>query len=512
MFLNNEENQMKLNFSHMNYINKISFIIVFLFLASQLSFAGGKDKDKGYQIKVKITGIKDTVCYLGYYYADKQYILDTNKVDANGYCVFEGKEPLEGGIYFIYSPEKTLVQILIGEQRFSVETDTKDLVGNMKVTGSIENKLFTDFHIFRMNNYNKVQALKARLDKNKSNKDSTDFLNSEIDKIDKAVLAFMNEAESKYPNTLYSSIMKSNVQIDIPDSPKDEKGNEIDSLFALHYMQKHYFDNINFGDGRLVRTPILHQKIMDYLKRLVVPHPDSIIRACDFIIEKSKADSNVFRYALPTLTNYYETSKYMGMDAVFVHLAEKYYLSGQAWWADSTLTVKMQERVDDLKPTLLGGQAHNIIMYDTLLRPVPLHAIKADYTSIFFYEPDCGHCKKATPKMKKLAEAYKSKGFKVYGINIKTDIEEWKTFIKEYKIQEFINVSDPYYRSKFRDYFDIYSTPVIYLLDKDKNILAKRLSPEQLEEMLRSKMGIKGDEGRILEKPEDVKEEEEESH
>lgn len=498
----------------MKFISKISLIITLAALFGSYSYAGGgkKEKNKGYEIEVKINGLKDTVCYLGYYYADKQYILDTNKVDANGHCVFKGNEPLEGGIYFIYSPDKTLIQILIGEQQFSIETDTEDLIGKMKIAGSLENQLFNDFHNFRMKHYNEVQSLKERLKKNKDNKDSTEYLNKQIDKVDNLVLTYMKEAEAKYPQSLYASIMKSNLQIEIPDSPKDANGNEIDSLFALHYLQKHYFDNINFSDGRLVRTPILHQKIMDYLKRLVVPHPDSIIRACDFIIEKAKLDSNNFRYALPTLTNYYETSKYMGMDAVFVHLAEKYYLSGQAWWADSTLKAKMQERVNDLKPTLLGGQAHNIIMYDTLLRPTALHDVKAEYTSIFFYEPDCGHCKKATPKMKKLAEAYKDKGFKIYGVDIKTDIQEWKDFIKEYKIKEFINVSDPYYRSHFRDYFDIYSTPVIYLLDKNKNILAKRLSPEQLEEMLRSKLGIKGDEGRVLEKPVEGKDEEEDEH
>ena len=475
-------------------------------------FAGGKPtpKAEGYKIKVKINGLKNVDCYLGYYYADKQYVIDTMKLDAVGQCTFEGKEKLDRGIYFVYSPKNTLIQILIGEQQFAFETDTTDLIGKMKVTGSVENKLFNEFHTFRMKNYNKVQDLKKRLDKNKSNKDSTAILNKEIDKVDETVMQFMKDAEVKYPNTMYASIMKSNLQIDIPDAPKNEKGAPKDSLFALHFLQKHYFDNINFNESGLVRSPILHQKITDYFKRLVVPHPDSIIVACDYVVQKSKADSNIFRYVVPYLTNYYETSKYMGMDAVFVHLAESYYLNGSAWWADSTLLAKMKERVDALKPTLLGGSAHNIVMYDTLLKPKMLYSVQAEYTALFFYEPDCGHCKKATPKMEKLQSAYKSKGFEIFAVDIKTDVEEWKKFIREYKIGNMVNVSDPYYKSRFRDYFDIYSTPVIYLLDKNKKILAKRLSPEQLEEMLRQKLGMKGDEGRVLEKPENVKEETEE--
>jgi thiol-disulfide isomerase/thioredoxin len=494
------------------YYHLFAAISLFVGLIILSSFSANdktkeKEKEDAYNIKLRIKGLKDTICYLGYYFADKQYVLDTERIDATGLVVFKGKKALDGGIYFFYSPEKTLIQFLISDaQKFSLETDTIDLIQNMKITGSQENLLFSNFHKYRMSNYSKVQSLKKRLDKNKSNKDSTAFINKQIEKIDIDVLSFMKDAAVKYPGSFYATILNSNLQIEIPDSPKDANGKEIDSLFALHYLQKHYFDYTNFGDGRIVRSPILHQKIMDYVKRLVVPHPDSIVRACDFIIQKSKADTGVFRYVLPTLTNYYETSKYMGMDAVFVHLAEKYYLSKQAWWADSTMLAKMGERVRDLKPTLIGGTAHNIVMYDTLLRQVPLYSIKANYTAIFFYEPDCGHCKKTTPKMVKLHEAYKSKGFEVFGVNLKTDIPEWKKFIKEYKTR-WVNVSDPYHKSFFRNYFDIYSSPVIYLIDKDKKILAKRLSAEQLEDMLRMKLGIKGDDGRVLDKPKNNEEE-----
>lgn len=497
----------------MRNFTKILFSLAIVFIINTTLFAGGKKDIDGYKINGVIHGLKDVECYLGYYYADKQYVIDTTQIDMSGKYLFQGDEKLDRGIYFIYSPKNTLIQVLIGdEQNFTLETDTVDLIGNMKISGSVENKLFNEFHLFRMSNFDKVQALKARVKNNKDNKDSTKYLNSEIDKIDKTVMSFMKEAETKYPNTMFSAIMKSNLQIDIPDSPKDENGNEIDSLFPLHYMQKHYFDNVNFSESGIVRSPILHQKVTDYLKRLVVPIPDSIISACDMLVEKAKADSTVFRYVLPYLTNYYETSKYMGMDAVFVHLAETFYLNGEAWWADSTLIAKMHERVAALKPTLLGGQAHNIIMYDTLLRPKALHSVEAEYTALFFFEPDCGHCKKATPKMKKIQDSYKDKGYKTVSICLKTDIDEFKTFINEYEIGNMINLFDPYYRSRFRDYFDIYSSPVIYLLDKNKNILAKRLSPEQLEEMLRQKLGIKGDEGRALDKPENTHKEESIDH
>jgi len=132
--------------------------------------------DEGYNIKVKIKGLQDTVCYLGYYYADKQYVVDTAKIDANGSGAFTGTKKLDGGLYFLYTPKNTLIQFLISDaQKLTLETDTLDIIGKMKYTGSNENKLFNEFHQYRMAEYTKVMALKKRLDANKGKKDSTDF-------------------------------------------------------------------------------------------------------------------------------------------------------------------------------------------------------------------------------------------------------------------------------------------------------------------------------------------------
>ena len=54
-----------------------------------------------------------------------------------------------------------------------------------------------------------------------------------------------------------------------------------------------------------------------------------------------------------------------------------------------------------------------------------------------------------------------------------------------------INVWDPYRKSRFADTYDIYSTPVIYLLDKDHKIVVKRLGVEALPDILDELLGVK---------------------
>ena len=59
-------------------------ILLFAFVVSFLLSEG----KPAYQIKVKINGLSDTVCYLGNYYGDKPYIKDTTLLDSKGIGVF----------------------------------------------------------------------------------------------------------------------------------------------------------------------------------------------------------------------------------------------------------------------------------------------------------------------------------------------------------------------------------------------------------------------------------------
>jgi thiol-disulfide isomerase/thioredoxin len=221
------------------------------------------------------------------------------------------------------------------------------------------------------------------------------------------------------------------------------------------------------------------------MNQLTPQTPDSIMASADTIIEKSRADKEVFKYCVATLANEYETSKIMGFDAVFVHIAEKYYLTKDAYWADSTLKAKIHERVEKIRPNILNTPAHDLVMPDTSFKMHRLYDIKAKYTVVVFWDPTCSHCKIEIPKLHAYYDSVKAKGesLEIFSIGIESDIELWKNYIKE-KHLDWINVSDLYNNTHFRDYYDIYSTPVIYLLDEQKRIIAKRLDTEKLQDFI----------------------------
>ena len=152
----------------------------------------------GYEIKVHIEGLRDTGLYLGNHYGDKQYVRDTIRLDQNGWGTFKGPDTLPGGIYLVILPNKTYFEILANEQKFTIETDTIDYVQHMKVSGSLENKLFNDHQKYIIEKSKETQLIKVRLDANKDNKDSVAVLREKLNSADKEVKAYLLKIVTDY--------------------------------------------------------------------------------------------------------------------------------------------------------------------------------------------------------------------------------------------------------------------------------------------------------------------------
>lgn len=440
-----------------------------------------------YTIKITVKGLKEgSTCVLANYYGDKQYIKDSAKVDAKGQVIFKGEEKYDQGIYLFVPPNKKYFDFIMDEKQFfSLETDTLDYLKHMKVKGSDENKFFYDYQQFMAAKQKQIEPLREQYKLSKSNADSAKLLLKQMEVIDEEVKKYKLDFIKNNPKTFVAKLFKAMEEPVVPEAPLLPNGRK-DSTFAFRYYKAHYFDNMDFTDDRMLRTPIFHSHIKQYMERMTAQVPDSINLEADYLIEKARPNYEMFKYMVWWITLTYESSKIMGMDAVFVHMVEKYYITKQANWLDSTQYAKISERAMILKPLLIGKYAPSINMPDTLGRRVSLYDVKAKYTVVIFWDHGCGHCKKEVPK---LCEIYKSKlkekGVEVYAIETENKSDEWLKFIREHHL-DWINVLEPddYNRAVTKKFYDIYSTPVIYLLDENKIIRAKRVESEQLSDII----------------------------
>jgi peroxiredoxin len=459
--------------------NVRNFLLFFSLIFSSVAVAGN-----GADIKVKIGGLKDTICFLAHYYGDKQFIVDTGRIDHNGRAVFKTKEKLPGGIYLIATPSKKYFEIIIDkEQDFSVETDTLDLMNHVIVKGSQDNTYFYEYLGFIRERQKEIEPIKEKLKVTK-NKDSLDLLQKQASAIDKQVKDYKINFAKDHPNSFLAVIFKSMMEPEIPEIPTLANGRK-DSTFAYRYFKAHFFDNLDFSDERILRTPILYNKVKQYMETVTVQIPDSINVSADIVLDKAKANKEIFKFLTSHLTYYYESSKIMGMDGVFVHLALKYIDKNQAFWIDSAHIAKIRDRAKVLEPILIGKKCPPIIMPDTSNMLQSLYNVKAKYTVVYFWSYDCSHCKKETPVLQAMYKKMKPDGVEIFAVGTEQKTEPWKKYIKENDLN-WINVSDPYYQTGFKRTFDVYQTPIIFLLDENKKIIAKRLDVENLEKILQS--------------------------
>lgn len=471
------------NFKHMK---RIIIIALFAFIQAWAPVFA-----QGYKIDVSIKNLEDSTVYLGYYYGDKQFAKDTLQLNSKGKGSFTGDEALPGGIYFILVPGNIFFELVIDkDQTFEVNTkytgNPAELTKNLKSSGSDDMDIYLDYQHFMTHQSELAIDIRDRL-KNTTDEALKTQLTDSLELLHKQVKAKWTAIEEKYPDALISAILRCNQEVEVPDPPRDENGVITDSSFQYRYYKKHYFDYVDLTDDRLIRTQFLHSKLAYYFDKLIIPAPDTVIKESKIILDKTFNNEEVFKYTLQYLFNKYNNSNIMGMDKAFVFFAENYYLNGVAYWADSTWLKKVEDRVREIKPNLIGNKAPEIRLYGLHDEIISLHHIDAEYTIIFFFEPSCGHCKKATPLMKAVSEKYWEKGVEVLAVYTQVDKKEWTTFIEEQGLENWINAWDPYHQSRFRQYYDVRATPSIYLLDKNKYIIGKRIDIDTVDKILEDK-------------------------
>lgn len=473
-----------------------------LFVAALLLSAMGMLKAQNPVLKFKINGVKNADVHLAYYFGNKLYYADTTRADKDGNIQFGGKKKYDPGVYAVVIPGTKYFEVILNNENLEMVTDTVDMVGKMQIKKSKENQVFYEYIHFINARRLEAEPFREKIKTADPKSKEYEDLKAKLANVDKEVKDKQSSIFKDNSDLLVSRIIRLSVDIEIPEAPKNPDGSPKDSLFAYKYAKEHYWDHLDFNDPRMVRCSFFHNRLEGYFKNMIAQHPDTMIAESDRLIQKMEKNPDMFKYTVHYLTYNFESSKIMCMDAAFVHMAYKYYKTGKAVWLDADKVKKIVDRADEIAPILCNVAVHPLSLLDSTGKWQRLYDLKADYTLLIFWDPECGHCKKEMPKFAELYKKLKAQGVEIYAVSSDHN-EKWKKFIRDNKL-EFINVAVPekvYTDQEIaRDYilkgytdlkslnyrttFDIYSTPKVFFLDKDKKILAKQLEADQIEKLL----------------------------
>ncbi len=441
-----------------------------------------------HQIKIALEGIKDTNVSLAHYYGSKVLKTDSVRLDKNGNGAFEGKKDLPKGIYLIYLNDKNFFDFLIGtDQQFQIKASFQNGV-KKHISGAKETEAFQQYQEFLTKQRSKQTTLQKSLERiknvsndkgNNKHQDSLKILNTEMETLNNEMENYWETKSNEFKGTFFADFLRSMIPpkpdpVTVPSNTAN--ADSFRWVMNYAYNRDHFWDKFNFNQTGLILTPILDSRIDTYFKNILLQIPDSILGPTLKLIEKSKVNEEMFRYISLNRLNNALKSEIMGMDKVFVEIAERYFLKNNLNWLDSASRVKIVEKVYVTKPNLIGNIAPELKLPDPEGNYYSLRQMNGDYTVLYFWEPNCSHCQKSTPLMNKnLYEPLKNKGVEIFAVCTQTKREEWLKAINDYNLHEWRNVWDPALDSNFRVLYDVYSTPVIYILDKTKHIVAKRI-------------------------------------
>lgn len=435
-------------------------------------------------IQVEVKGMADGPTLLVGYFETEQFRADSAYIKG-GKVNFKQKPGYEQGFYFVFFPNRATLQLLLGEdQVFKVNTSADDLVFSTEVEGSIDNELLYENLRFQSDLSPRFQEVAQQLQGQTPGSDAYNMLKGKQEQLGQERNNHLEALYAKAPNSLFTSFKRAGQNPDLrPIKNADGTDNEQAQLVAYRYD---FWENVNFADERLARTPVIINKLKRYITELTPQNADSINAATDFLV--AKVDGRYpyyFKYFTNWIALNYQPTKTTLMDAeaVTVNIVQKYFTNEKAFWADPATVQGLQQRAMEMGNSLVGQKGPDVISTDPRGKTRSIYEMKEPYVVVYMYNPECEHCQEETPVLKAYADQNKGK-VGVFAIAIDTDNTKWTNYIAKVGMQNFVNVFDPTNRSIYAKYF-VDKTPEMYVLNPDRTIIGKNLKTDQVAEIIR---------------------------
>ncbi|MBP5678129.1 MAG: DUF5106 domain-containing protein [Bacteroidales bacterium] len=434
-----------------------------------------------YDITVKPAGNKDTMLYLGRHYCDELQIMDSARRTASGSYRFRGTAPMKRGIYALVGQnrKKVLTDFIIdGRTTCTISGDSILSAESLKVRGSDANS--------RMFNYMAVekQAKQEMDDIQKRKKAGDPKANDDEDALFKRMTAFETaERDPKHKN-VYLDLVRICEPPTVPDTVSDKRA----------YYLFHYWDNLFDSDARsmsdvLLYSPQLFSKMNYYFFGLYYDvynnNVDTVCAALDRLMDNIGDDTAMRRYVLEFITpRYFRSTRNIGWDAVWCHIAEKYYLADKCPWALPGTLHNMRFNYNKIRQSIIGAHGQELWMADTNQSNDPKdwissHRFPQRYVILWFWDPDCGHCQKYSSELKAIYDSLLTapdRRFEVYAVGYESDVDKWKKYVREHDFR-WVNVGGTNVNIDYQEAYNVHGAPTMIILDENRDIIMNKVIP-----------------------------------
>jgi hypothetical protein len=234
-------------------------------------------------------------------------------------------------------------------------------------------------------------------------------------------------------------------------------------LFKLQAQNTHFWDGIETFDGPTDENPILAAQLDFYFDKMVAPLPDSITLEISRLVEITGDNADLRDFILWHLLEKYQHPEYMSQDQMFVWLYDQYFSQLEIKDLNETNLALIHDKAERLRRLALFNIAPNFMLNDS----IDLQHVESEYTVLFFFDHDCEVCQQEMQDLDSVIAQRPE--ITVLAIDLNPEGAFGGTI-----------------PSELMGLYDIETTPLVYVLDRDKRIIAKKIRAKQIELIVNS--------------------------
>lgn len=395
-----------------------------------------------------------------------QYYIGSTSIDSNGVFGFVLPANFEIGTYkAVYNAqEDKYINLIFNQEDISFVFNPEKAVESIYFFKSKENELHFDY-IQQMNTQylalDSIQQLYYATQKQFLHK----AYQAQWNKINAYQAHFEDESKGLLVNHFIKAKKKNN------SATLFEKPEEY-----LPFLQKNYFKNIDFNDAVLQNSSFIIDRFNEYifdLNTAVSKQKNQALstQVIDEALAKLSA-SKLKNDMIYSLTNSAFDPYNSEYDVLLEHLYENYYLSLPITEQKQAFKTMARSKINVME----GKYAPQIAFADS-----NLYEIKSDSVLLVFWSTTCSHCLKEMPEVYQLLK--ERKNLKVFLIGLEEEYSDWENIVTNYPKFEHLRANGKW-ENEYAKAYNIKSTPVYFLLDKNKKIIAKPYDAKALKKLL----------------------------
>lgn len=427
------------------------------------------------QIRITVAELKTTKATISELSGEKITLIDSVKEEAPGQFKFtlmlNQNHP---GIYRLAFDQRNWVDFINDGEEVKLSTVAGSILDSLKVLSSENNLIYYTYVKLNKQYKTKSELLQLMLARYPKDDPFYDSARATAENLQKDYDYFVSSVSHANSSSFIGRYVKSS-QLPVLDfdRPVEEQ---------LAFLKSHALDSVDFSDDGLIYSDLFTSKAIEYLMYYRNPQlPKELLEkefmvAVDTILSKAKVNQIVYQHVTEYLVDGF---KKFGFEKCIGYILDNYVIKDDLCLGDK-LGNTVQRMIDQKKKLAVGLVVPNFTLADTSGRMNSLQSVKAEKTLIVFYSTACPHCQEMMPK---LAELYKTKNrgeLAVVAVSLDSSRGEWVNFIRKNNLA-WLNLNDPkgWDGSAASDYF-IYATPTMVLVDKEKRVVGRPLTAEEL--------------------------------